>query len=511
MDKWPFFLITFGLLVALGFTISTMERHIVMNNWEKKRCEFPIMTAAMFFKPDNDSRSKSQFSKDNFSFCMKSQVDNFMNILMMPIKTVFGKQVDVAAGGMDVLNSLRAMTATMYKAFSKMLESFFKKFNSSVFQMNRIVQHLRTAMDRMGAMVMAMLFAGISAFRGMISAIQFVMKVILIICGILIAIMIIIFFVLFPFIPMVLGALGAIVTTITIMGTIVVASMAGTASSNMDVFCFSKNTKVMSNGPKNVSEVKLGDTLDNCGEVTAIIETIGNNAQLFDLEGVEVSGSHLVQSGDKYIEVANDPRSKKIEKKSDILYCFNTTSNKIPVYTPEKTIIFRDWEEISEDDEKGQYLWNYMILKRLNKSANYMKWKDSIALSDIPLMNRKVKTIKGFVNISEIKLLDKVLDRNGKEQSVLGIIRGFTTGSSVSEWNNELYELKDSVWIKGKSTLEKSLKKIEGRTLITETGEFIILDEVEKLVRDFTEIGSDSIEKTYPFVASRLNPEKKLN
>jgi hypothetical protein len=298
------------------------------------------------------------------------------------------------------------------------------------------------------------------------------------------------------------------------MGTLVVASMAGTASSNMDVFCFSKNTKVMSNGPKNVSEVKLGDTLDNCGEVTAIIETIGNNAQLFDLEGVEVSGSHLVQSGDKYIEVANDPRSKKIEKKSDILYCFNTTSNKIPVYTPEKTIIFRDWEEISEDDETGQYLWNYMILKRLNKSANYTKWKDSMSSSTIPLMNRKVKTIKGFVNISEIKLLDKVLDRNGKEQSVLGIIRGFTsgfttgftTGFTESEWNNELYELKDSVWIKGKSTLEKSSKKIEGRTLITETGEFIILDKVEKLVRDFTEIGSDSIEETYPFVASRLNP-----
>ena len=510
MGKWPFFLITFGLLVALGFTFSTMERHVVMNNWDKKRCEFPIMTAGMFFKPDSDPRSKSQFSKDNFSFCMKSHVDSFMDILMKPIKTVFGAQVGVATGGIDMINSIRAMTATMYAAFSKMLEGFFKKFNSSIFQMNRIVQHLRTAMNRMGGMVLAVLFAGISAFRGMINAIQFVMKVILIICGILIAIMIIIFFVLFPFIPMVLATLGAIVTTVVAISLVVVGSMAGTAAADMKgSICFSKNTKLTSNGPKSVSEVKLGDTLDNCGEITAIIETTGKDVPLFDLEGVEVSGSHLVQSGNKYIEVAHDPRSKKIETRSDILYCFNTTSNKIPVYTPEKTIIFRDWEEISDDDEQGKYLWNYMILKKLNKSANYMKWKDSITSFDIPLMNRKVKTIKGFINISEIKVLDKVLDRDGKEQIVIGVVRGFTNGlpNGLSEWNTELYEYKDGVWVKGKNTLEKSSKKIEGRTLITETGEFIILDEVEKRVRDFTEIGCDSIAETYPFVASRLNTE----
>ena len=75
------------------------------------------------------------------------------------------------------------------------------------------------------------------------------------------------------------------------------------------------------------------------------------------------------------------------------------------------------------------------------------------------------------------------------------------------EWNTELYEYKDGIWVKGKNTLDISSKRIEGRTLITETGEFIILDEVEKLVRDFTEIGCDSIAETYPFVASRLNPE----
>ena len=44
-------------------------------------------------------------------------------------------------------------------------------------------------------------------------------------------------------------------------------------------------------------------------------------------------------------------------------------------------------------------------------------------------------------------------------------------------------------------------------TIITESGEFIIWDEIEKkerVVRDFTEVGYKTIHETYPFVASRL-------
>jgi hypothetical protein len=55
--KWPFMLITLGLLFALGFTIANLERSTVMNDWENRRCDLPIMTAAFFFKPDTDTRT----------------------------------------------------------------------------------------------------------------------------------------------------------------------------------------------------------------------------------------------------------------------------------------------------------------------------------------------------------------------------------------------------------------------------------------------------------------------
>jgi hypothetical protein len=44
-------------------------------------------------------------------------------------------------------------------------------------------------------------------------------------------------------------------------------------------------------------------------------------------------------------------------------------------------------------------------------------------------------------------------------------------------------------------------------TLITESGEFAIWDEQEhreKWIRDFTEVGYQTIHETYPFVEARL-------
>jgi hypothetical protein len=68
--------------------------------------------------------------------------------------------------------------------------------------------------------------------------------------------------------------------------------------------------------------------------------------------------------------------------------------------------------------------------------------------------------------------------------------------------------------MKGVSTVRESTENACGLTLITESGDFIIWDEIEKkekIVRDFTEIGYKEIHKTYPLVSSRLRLLKPTN
>jgi hypothetical protein len=62
--------------------------------------------------------------------------------------------------------------------------------------------------------------------------------------------------------------------------------------------------------------------------------------------------------------------------------------------------------------------------------------------------------------------------------------------------------------MKGDCTISCGEETIQGMSLITDDGEFTIWDEVlqkEVTVRDFTEVGYQSIHETYSFVAARLS------
>ena len=505
-SKWPFMLITCGLLAALGVLISSIEKEKIVQNWSDRRCDLTIMALATFFKPKDDTRSSTEFAKDNFSFCSSSVVNKFMDVAMKPRNYIFKQQVNLTGNSLGGMNILRGVTATMYESFQKYIGDFFGKFTVSVFEISRIIQYLRMAIRRLNGMMLSFIFAGISSFRAMLNSVRFIMKVILIMCAILFAAGFLLFFIIFPFMPLILTVFGIVIYWIVIINNLVGETSGGTIATRTDNFynyCFSKDTQIVTkNGLVNVRDIKLGDELDS-GKITAIMAMSGKNVKLYNLDGIYVSGSHLVK-GDIWKSVSDDDRAVKTSVESDILYCFNTTSRTIPVHGSKGTVLFRDWEEIAEDDTKGQYMWNYLMLTKLNNYSNYSKWKDGLKITEIPFMNAKVKTRNGFVDISELRMYDTVLDREGKEQVILGIVTGHVVGQHTKYWHTELYEY-NGVWIKGESTIMPGNDILTGTSLITETGEFIIMDGNEKLVRDFTEIGSDSIHETYPFVASRLN------
>lgn len=517
--KWPFILITFGLFALLGYTIARLERTSVMNDWENRRCELPIMTAAFFFKPDDDMRTKADYASDNFNFCMKSYVDRFINFFAEPINAVLNTQLNTSVDATNGLNMVRQLATSMFGAFTKMIDSFFKKFTGSVFEMQRIIEYFKIAFLRLNGIVTSMIYTGLSTFRGIINFILFIIKVVMIICGIMLIIIIILFFILFPVMPLILATLAAVVTGVLVFSGLLSSQLASEAESQRSGFCFSEDTVVMmKNGSyKHVQDVTIGDELgEHCGKVTAVVKMDGTHVSLYNLDGTYVSESHLVQGTDKvWRSVSSDNRAKPSDKKSPIVYCFNTTSNNIPIIGTTSPILYRDWEELGNEDVKGQFLWNYLILSELNRYTNYNEWKKDIASNcDVALLgkNVKVKTANGWKPISTISFRGgTVLNRHGKEQGVRGVIHGEVENAesgTTDAWHTELYEEQNGVWKKGNSTVIHGAENIVGMSLITDDGEFIIWDEVTKkevIIRDFTEVGYKKIHETYPFIAARLS------
>jgi hypothetical protein len=264
-----------------------------------------------------------------------------------------------------------------------------------------------------------------------------------------------------------------------------------------------------------IHQVKVGDILANTSTnntstiVTAIIHIDGTDVPLYRIGSVYVSGSHLIRGTDGiWKSVAEDERAIRTDAFSKTVYCFNTTTNIIGINGLE----FRDWEEIANDDEKGQMIWNYMISSLLNHGKPYLSWKDNLKnYVNMALMskNTHVKCEKGFVPLQSIQIGDTVIDHEGNPQEVLGIIWGEVEADkerTPKEWVTELYEYND-VWIKEKATIYPGINKMEGMALMTEHGECIIWDSIqkkEKRIRDFTEIGYNELYKTYSYVDARL-------
>ncbi len=484
-----------------------------MANWKQNRCRLPVMTVASYFKPSDDPRTNSQFAADNFTFCMKEAVETAYAIAMTPYYTILESQASVASGMSSALDSAKAVIANIYKGFTDYISSFFGQYYNVTFQIGRIAQHFKMAFERVGAIVLSMIFTGISMVRGMLNTMDLFFKVAVIILGILTALIIILFFVLFPFIPFILSLITALMA-------VAVGSTAGALDSYRESFCFAPGTLVkMADGTcKPIQNIKIGDQLfGDSGIVEATMILNGEKTPLYKINGILVSGSHLVYDiTNKWHSVSEDSRSKITSTVYQKLYCLNTSGRSIPIIDINKnTLLFKDWEELDQEDTVGEYGWGYHVLAMLNKYSNYDKWKESLSIGcELPSISPECCVIKKdnkLVRLSEIKIGDIIADKNGFTE-VLGILETGEENPLVSgtkEWFSNLLVFDQTIWKRIEGTKETNQS---GKMLFTESGTFYLVCNNEPiLVRDFTEVGHKQIHRTYPYVATRINSLRPTN
>jgi hypothetical protein len=111
--------------------------------------------------------------------------------------------------------------------------------------------------------------------------------------------------------------------------------------------CFDQNTPIlMLDGTyKTISNIQLGDILANNNKVTATIKVTTKGSQVYDLNGIIVSDSHMVflPTTHKWVPLSQHPDAKLlISYDEPFLYCLNTSMKTITI----NDHIFTDWDEI---------------------------------------------------------------------------------------------------------------------------------------------------------------------
>jgi hypothetical protein len=98
---------------------------------------------------------------------------------------------------------------------------------------------------------------------------------------------------------------------------------------------------------KKISDIKNGDILFGDNEVTACIKVTTKGSNIYNLDDIIVSDSHIVNYKEKWIPVSSHPDALKYAfYRQPYLYCLNTKKKIIVI----EDFTFTDWDEIYENE-----------------------------------------------------------------------------------------------------------------------------------------------------------------
>jgi hypothetical protein len=509
LEALPLLAVTLVFIGIFAYSYATMQLEEIRANWGARRCD-PLVMAMAHMVPDKNDPTidPSEFSSENFSFCIGRIIDSSISIFLQPVMALFAQQMEATKPINNSMNYLRNMASSLMAPLLSIFGKLWEKFGFILYQIARIFSKLFSAMDRVFGIATASVFAGMSMYKAIQNSIGFVIQVIIAILAILCVLVVFLFFVMWPVIPIILTMIGILSTTV----------YAANVSGMRDSFCVGPNTLVKcSDGWKKVSDIESGDVL---GDKISVVEGVlkvkcGSDTQCVSIRGVIISKTHLVLCDGEWIPAEKHYEALPLDvaDNPDFLYCLNTTTRTWEVKGGEgqDPFIIRDWEELPEQHEEIDFAWETLIYKLLNGKDADVKplrhaagrglfgkgtyvWKDNLGVK---------------IPIDKVRIGDMIGDEKGLTR-VIGIYKDTSSDIPQSGPNESVWYYMPIKKQWNHPHMPRKPTEREGYQLVTESGSFMVgyplpVKHGRMLVRDFTEVGAARIHETYPFTQSVLN------
>jgi len=420
--------------MSLGFQAA------VARDWESRRCEPGVVVTAGWFKPSSDLRTSAEFARDNWSFCQKQYVQSALRTAAEAPAAAVAVQADIGktlsgivGSSADVFYGVWRFIHSVYAGFQEQMAGAAKLFRNFLLRMNDVVERLQ-------ASVLSVVYGLIALVAAFVSSVQVILIVAIIIIGILLALMVILFFLLMPISSLILTMTAVVSVMVIAVSTAIAAAMVS------ELFtpgaCFDTGTRVeAADGTVlPIEKVAIGQILRGGGIVTAThrFETLD---RAYRHDGIAVTGDHLVhrEQSDERVFVRNDGRFKPDVglAVSREVWCLTTTNRQIPVRGDSgKSILFADWEEISDIDVSAKREWFREVWNTLNPGIPLVIPAMPIARalnSDAGLSpDVEISVPAGMLGVHlwsatrracDLNIGDLVLDADNKPTRIVGVTR----------------------------------------------------------------------------------------
>ena len=394
-----FIFITCVVFVFSSYCIVMSNVQPIIDDWTNQRCNPAYLPFAGLITHPNDI-SATDYTSENFTYCIQNITSSISGFAVEPINFTVNMLNQMVNFIKSSLQGIRDMFAKIRSMFQEISEELMGRIMNIMIPLQQIIIGLRDFINKTQGTMTAGLFTLLGSYNTlnslMGSIVQFVITIL-----IALAIMIAVFW-LTPFTIGAAIANTAIFVAISIPIAIILAFMVDvlhihTSLSIPKIKCFDKNTLIdMNDGSKKkICDIKNGDKLFDNNEVTSCIKVTTKGSNMYKLNDIIVSDSHIVNYNNSWIPVSKHPNSiEYMWYNEPYLYCLNTTNKVIVV----NNYIFTDWDEIYEGSIS-------MILRE----NNIIRTKDIhshlnggfFASTKIKLQNEEYKKIKN-IKINDI-------------------------------------------------------------------------------------------------------------
>jgi len=344
-------IITIVLIILITYCFAMINAQPIIDDWANQRCKPNIMPIAGFITHP-EGVSATEYTKQNFTYCTQNILSSITGTALQPLTFVVNNLNNMASQITNDLQSVRGMFDKVRSMFMDVSQEIMGRIINITIPLQQIVIGFKDLIAKIQGTLTAGLFTMLGSYyalKSLLGAIaQFIVSILITLAIIIAALWIV------PF------TWGAAITGTTIFIALAIP-MAIILAFMVDVLkvqtnlkvprikCFDKDTifKMNDGTNKKIVDIKNGDLLDHNNEVTSIIKVESKGSDIYKLNNIIVSDSHMVKYIGKWIPVSKHPNAVKIESYDEpYLYCLNTSNKTINI----NDLLFSDWDEIYDDE-----------------------------------------------------------------------------------------------------------------------------------------------------------------
>jgi hypothetical protein len=428
-----FIFITLFVFLVYSYCQIMQKKETIADDWVNQRCKPQNIPFAGFITHP-EGTTPFQYTNENFQYCVQNILTNITSYALEPFQFMITAITDIFN---SINNSIQHIREVINRLRHNMKE-FTENILSKVLNVMIPIQKMFIALMDTFNKIQGIMTGGLYTMLGTYNTLQSLMGAILeLIIKVLITLVVIIVGLwVLPFTWPAAASMSAVFLAIAIPLSIIIVFMKEVlhikSSSIPKLRCFDRKTKIYlyDNTFKFIEDLKIGDTCLDGSVITAKIKVTSKELDMYNLNGIIISGCHIIKYNNNWIPVREHPCSIRIHRYNEpYLYCLNTSTKTIIL----NNITFTDWDEIYDDNL--EFILNYKSIETTNNISKTLDKGFS--------KNTKINLLEGQTNIMNVQIGD-VLSTRGV---VYGIVELNNLGNNEKLYNllvtNKYFELDD--------------------------------------------------------------------